>query len=176
MNRIVFVLCILGLGPSLPGQQTGPVISDFGAVYEVKTPDFPTDPDHAYRVIFDITRGETDPATLNQSLNTIARFLNMHAQAGVPLENLHAVAVIHSTATHSILSDQAYRKRYNTDNPNLPLFTALKKAGVQLFVCGQSLHARDVAREEVSDYISVALSAMTVLIQKQNEGFGLIGW
>ncbi len=73
---------------SLEAQQTahpGPVIFSAGAVYDVQ-PDVPTPPDHTYRVAFEVAAPATSPEALHQGLNTVARFINMHARSGVPRE------------------------------------------------------------------------------------------
>ena len=50
----------------------------------------------------------------------------------------------------------------------------LKKAGVEVFVCGQSLHDLGFKAEEVAKDVPVAYSAMLVLLNKQTEGYAYI--
>jgi len=134
MRYLISLLCLMmGINASLFAQtndrQTGPIIQDFGPVFSVENPDFITDTTKVYKVIFDIHGTPEDPTKVNPMLNTLARFLNMHAQAGVPLKNLHVAGVFHNKATHDILADVGYRAKYGTDNPNLPLLEALDNAG-----------------------------------------------
>ena len=59
-------------------------------------------------------------------------------------------------------------------NPNLPLIRDLKKAGVEVFVCGQSLHDLGFKAEEVAEEVPVADAAMLVLVNKQTVGYAYI--
>lgn len=162
--------------PSLHAQeaQDGPVIKGFGAVYTIDQADYPADPDRVYRVVFDVASGPTDAAELNKAMNTLARFLNMHAQSGVPTKNLQVVAVMHGGSARHSLTDAAYRQRYGVDNPHTALIRQLTEAGVDLYLCGQSMHARGFKRDEVNEHIDLSLSAMTILIDKQAEGYSMI--
>lgn len=155
-------------------RQTGPVIEDFGPTFKVDNPDFVTDVDKVYQVIFDIHDTPEDPTKVNPMLNTLARFLNMHAQAGVPLANLKVAGVFHNKATHDVLDNEGYQIKYGTINPNLPLLAALEKAGANIYICGQSIGARGVNRENIAPSIKVALSAMTVILSYQADGYQLI--
>ena len=93
------------LGPS----RTGPVIADFGPVYTVQDPDFLTDTELTYRIVFEVKDGSEDPSTLNRRIESLARFLNMHAQAGVPRENMKLALVLHGTAGKDALDHTGYR-------------------------------------------------------------------
>ena len=112
------------LGPS----RTGPAIEGFGPVYTVEDPDFVTDTEATYRIVFEVKDGSEDPSTLNRRIETLARFLNMHAQAGVPRENMKLALVLHGTAGKDALDHPGYRARFGVDNPNAPLLEALSAA------------------------------------------------
>jgi intracellular sulfur oxidation DsrE/DsrF family protein len=155
-------------------RQGGPVIEGYGEVFTVPNPEFKTDSDKVYKVVFDIYNTPEDPTLVNPQLNTLARFLNMHAQAGVPLENLKVAAVFHNKASHDVLNNKGYKERYGTDNPNEPLLKALGEAGADIYICGQSVYARGVDREQLAAPVQVALSAMTVILSLQAEGYTLI--
>lgn len=154
----------------------GPIIHQYGAVHRVENPDLPIDATQIYKAVFDISSTPDDPAQLNPQLNTLARFLNMHAQAGIPAENLKVACAIHNVASKDALSHEAYRQRYGIDNPNLPLLEALEKAGARIYICGQSIHSRKIDRSELATPVKLGLSAMTVLISMQNEGYRLISF
>lgn len=154
----------------------GPIIQEYGEVFAVPKPDFAADPNFVYKVVFDIDIGEDDPAQLNKRINTLARFLNMHAQAGVPPENLHVACVFHGTAARDVLNSEAYLERYGVDNPNEPLLEALAKAGAKMYLCGQSAFARNIPLDKKTDAVGLALSAMTVLIKLQGEGYRMISF
>jgi len=75
----------------------------------------------------------------------------MHAQAGVPVENLHVACVFHGTAAKDVLTNEVYRERYGVDNPNEPLLEALAEAGAQMYLCGQSAFARNKEDQKEQD-------------------------
>ena len=56
---------------------------------------------------------------------------------------------------------RAYAALFGTNNPNLPLFAALKEAGVRITVCGQSLTGRDLPTTDVAPDVEVATSMLT---------------
>ena len=98
----------------------------------------------------------------------------MHAGAGVPIEQLHIAGVVHNKATHDVLDNVGYREKYGVDNPNLPLLVALEEAGVAVYICGQSISARGVDRTEIHKSVGVGLSAMTIILSLQSDGYQLI--
>jgi intracellular sulfur oxidation DsrE/DsrF family protein len=161
-------------GQALSPRTTGPVIKDYGGVFDVPGIDFPTDQDREYRAVFDVSIGAPEVDQVNPRIDTLARFLNMHARAGVPLANMRLALVLHGTAGKDALGQAAYRERYGVDNPNLPLIEALRRAGVRIVLCGQTAHSRGLPVADLADPVEVALSAMTALITFQDEGYRLI--
>lgn len=178
IQRIFFLGLLLTLSNKVWSQGAervmGPVIKDFGPVFSVENPDFKTDTTKVFKVVFDVYNSPEDPTKVNPMLNTLARFLNMHAGAGVPVEQLHIAGVVHNKATHDVLDNEGYKAKYGVDNPNLPLLTALEDAGVGVFICGQSISARGVDRTEIHESVGVGLSAMTIILSLQSDGYQLI--
>ncbi len=154
--------------------QSGPIIEKYGAVYDIEDADFTADPNRWYRVVFDVAESPGGPAEVNALINTVARFLNMHARAGVPRERMQVAFVLHGGGAKDALNDEAYRRRFQTHNPNRELLEALQAAGVDIYLCGQSAHFRGFSREELAAPVKVALSAMTVLVTLQTDGYQLI--
>ena len=115
-------------------------------------------------------------AAINPLLNAVARFLNMHGQTGLELEQMDVVVVLHGAGVKNVLNDKAYQKKFNTDNPNAELLRALNQAGVQLYVCGQSLNSRGYDRDDLAEPVKLSLSAMTALVHFQEEGYRLINF
>lgn len=157
-----------------PERKKGPIIEEFGSVFTVENSDFKTDPNKIYKVIFDVHDTPEDRTKINPMLNTLARFLNMHAQAGVPFKNLKVACVVHNKATHDVLNNEGYQEKFGIDNPNVPLFVALEKAGAEVFICGQSISARGVDRTKLAESVKVGLSAITVILSLQSDGYQLI--
>jgi intracellular sulfur oxidation DsrE/DsrF family protein len=126
------------------------------------------------KVVFDIT-ADAKPGDVNKGLEKTARLLNLYAGAGLPERDLKVTVVLHGEATKSVLNDKAYAGRFDAkENPNLPLIRELRKAGVEVFVCGQALNSKKYQADEVAPEAIVAVSAMTVLINKHAEGYVLI--
>ncbi len=161
---------------ALSTPRSGPVIGGFGAVYAVPDVDYPTPADHVYRVVFDVSGSPETPDQLNASINTLARFLNMHAQAGVLPENLLLALVLHGGAGKDALHHDAYRKRFGTENPNLALLVALQQAGVRIYLCGQTASHRGYPKKDLAAPVQLALSAMTALVTLQAEGYELVAF
>ncbi len=155
-------------------KESGPIITGYGEVWSIENPDFKTYPSKEYKAVFDIMNSPETPDQLNKSIETAARFLNMHAQSGVPLSNLKVALVVHNMATKDLLKNSEYRSRYDTDNPNEELIKKLLDAGVTVVLCGQSSISRNVPVSDTIDGVELALSAMTALIQLQDDGYQLI--
>lgn len=152
----------------------GPVIEDFGPTFAIHDRDVALQDEFVYRAVFDASRYSGEPDGLNSTLVSVARFLNMHGRNGVPAENMQLAVVLHGAALKTALSDESYRLRYDTANPNLDLLARLHAAGVRIYVCGQSMGFRDVAKRELLPHAKVALSAMTMLTVLQSEGYSLL--
>ncbi|WP_456267797.1 DsrE family protein [Kushneria sp. AK178] len=148
-----------------------PAIENFGGIAERHdTVDVP-DPDKHYRVIFDVVSGSDDPRTINPGLMRVARAVNIFADAGVPLENLDFIAIIHGNATRSVVNSALYEKWFGFDNPNVALVSALTEAGVHVRVCGQVLDHWKIADDEVNEEIDITPSALSTLAIYGNEGY-----
>lgn len=181
MHQQTILLILLLIGPfclsfaqSHSKRINGPVIEEFGQTYLIDQPDYPVDTQMIYKVVFDIHSAPTDPALINSSINTLARFLNMHVAAGVPRENLHIAGVVHNRASTSVLENPFYQQKYGVGNPNIPLIEALSEAGVSIYMCGQSVHARGLERDQLLEPVQLGLSAMTIILSLQQQGYQLI--
>jgi intracellular sulfur oxidation DsrE/DsrF family protein len=155
---------------------TGPVIKGYGPTLEVPDSALDLADDQNYRVVFDVARSPDDPAALNRSIETVARFLNMHARAGVSPDRLNVALVLHGGAGKDALSDQAYAKRHGQPNPNTQLMQKLGEAGVQVYLCGQTAGFREYLAEELAEPVKMSLSAMTALVELQSRGYSLIAF
>lgn len=164
------------LGQAAPVPSPGPVIQDFGPVYDVPDPDFTAPRDEVLRVVFDVAAASPESDRVNPRLETLARYLNMHAGAGVPRENMKLALVVHGGASWEVVGNEAYRAEHGVDNPNLPLLESLADFGVDILICGQSQHSRGIAREELAPPVQQALSAMTALVEFQGRGYRLIAF
>ena len=170
---LIFLSC-LPLTVLAQQKEAGPIIEDYGKVWEVKDPDFRTDPNREYKAVFDVMQSPSTHEGVNPSIETVARYLNMHAKSGVPKENIKAALIIHNKASKDIMTNTAYQNTYGADNPNFELIEQLMEAGVQIVFCGQSSLSREIPMADVIPGVQLSLSAMTALIQFQDEGYRLI--
>jgi intracellular sulfur oxidation DsrE/DsrF family protein len=174
-NRIlaVFVTMLVATPLFAQGPTTGPVIDGYGNSFFVEDRDVPLIPDHIYRVVYEITAYDGAPDSVNFQLDRVARFLNMHGKNGVKTEAMQLAVVVHGAALINMLNDDSYQERFETKNPNLELLQKLSAAGVQLYVCGQSMGGRGFAKSELASGVQLALSAMTMVHQLQDQGYTL---
>lgn len=152
------------------------VVKDFGKVFTVENPDLLLKKDKVYKVIFDVYTDSKKNSKINSSIVTVARFLNMHKRQGVSKKNMKIALVLHGKATKNALSDAAYQNKYRKKNPNSKLLNALKKANVDIFVCGQSFASRGFSRKDLSKDVLLSLSALTALVEYQSNGYNIINF
>ncbi len=157
-------------------QNQGKIITDYGKTYTVANPDFKTDTQNAMKVVFDVGRTFKDSTKVNPLMNTAARYLNMHVDAGASFEKLKVALVIHGSAANDILNNGKYRNKFGVDNPNSGLISDLSEKGVQIILCGQTAAYRNISKEDALPQVQFALSAMTALVQLQNENYRLINF
>ena len=152
----------------------GKIIKDFGETFNIEKPDIKTNVDADLKVIFDVSQSSDDKSVRNKYIETAARFLNMHANAGMTNDQLFVAMTIHGGAWQDILNDEAYKELYGIPNPNSEMIKALNEAGVDIILCGQTKSYRKVKDDDVIPEVKLSLSAMTSLIQYQNKGYRFI--
>lgn len=154
---------------ALAGPETftdGPVIEGYGKVAPGDAlPQL--DPDLHFKIAFDLVEASGD--TVSRRINSAARFLNMHARAGVKPENIELVFVVHGKAT----LDMTKAGADGSGNPNAELIGILLEHGVRFIVCGQSAVAQDVSQEDMLPGIEIEVSAMTAHALLQQDGYTL---
>jgi intracellular sulfur oxidation DsrE/DsrF family protein len=138
-----------------------PAITGHGGVHPGETLPFRPVPSQEYRIIVDVVSTSEDPAKIANSLERLARLVNLLAYAGVPPANTHVVAVLDERAGLLALTNTVYRSRFKVDNPNLELLHQLKMSGVQLLVCSQAMAEAAYSDDAVTPDVTVSLSALT---------------
>jgi intracellular sulfur oxidation DsrE/DsrF family protein len=160
---------------AIAGDETkhaSPPITGYGTV--VPMPNAAEPPRRGIKIVFDIT-SDGKPEEVNKGLESVARYLNLNAQAGNKASDARLALVLHGPATKAALNDAAYASRTAAaKNPNLELVRELKKHGVEVFVCGQALARHKYAASEVAAEFTTAVSAMTVNANKQQDGYSYI--
>lgn len=155
---------------------TGPYVKNFGKSFYIENPDLNLDKNEIHKVIFDVFTDESKKNQLNPLLVTVARHLNMHGKQGIPLENLKTVLIIHGGATGSVLSEASFQETFDRENPDYALLNELVEAGVEVYVCGQSIHARGKTKQDLNPNVKMAVSAITTLMSYQEKGYSVINF
>ncbi len=179
MKRIFFLVAIfhfIAINAQEVKTVVGPAVKGYGKVFQIQNPELVLKTDKQYKVIFDIFTDASKKKGINPLINTVARFLNMHVQQGVPLQNLKVVVVLHGAATKDALANLSFKDYYGVLNPNQELISQLREANVEMYVCGQSFFAKGFKLEEKSENVKMALSALTVLVEYQSEGYQIINF
>ena len=149
-----------------------PIIPTHGGV--LPRPKAVDQPRAKTKVVFDVT-ADAKPADVNKGLDRAARLLNLYGVAGLKAEDVQITIVLHGEATKSALNDAACKQRFQVEqNPNLPLLRALQQAGVEVLVCGQALNYKGFPDDEVADGIPIAAAALTVVVNRQTDGYSYV--
>jgi len=156
------------------GFWTTPAIEGFGQIHALPKAAYQPDPAKTYKIIFGMTAGSKEPAQINPAIERVARTVNLYASAGVPLSHLKFVAVAYGPATSLALNDEQYKAAYGVPNPNLPVIARLRKAGVDIAVCGQAVAEHKYRYEWVDRSVTLALSAITTITTLENAGYHLM--
>jgi len=156
--------------------------SDFWSYAEpVKHVDASPDPSLDYNVVFDFTEvtmvedtDRIDSSRMNSGLAEIGRIINMHVAAGIPKNKIHFVLAIHAYAIHILLNNEAYRRKFKTDNPNIRIINELSNAGVRFEACGQVMNRLNIQKSMLLPQASVVLTSKTSLTQYPLKGYAFL--
>ncbi|UJP65032.1 DsrE family protein [Mongoliitalea daihaiensis] len=175
-NLIVFFFLSFLLAYPVVAQRQAldPIVKGFGKVYEIPEATELPNSDQKFNIIIDLVSAAENPAQINRMVDNIARMINLHGIGGVQATQLQVKVAVHGGAIYSILNDEFYRKLYGVNNPNLPVYEALKDAGVEFYICGQSLLARDMQSSDMWDGAEMALSMLTTLTKYVPQGYMLM--
>jgi len=175
VRKTIAMLVMLAMAAPLSAQGTGifrmgPVFDDFGPYALVETTDsLPADA--AFMHSFDVAEG-ADGEDRNRGFESAARFVNMHAAAGVPLDNIDLAVVVHGGAVRDLLTDEARAARdFGEVNPSGAMVREMLDAGVRFIVCGQSMAGSNVGPDDLIPGVEIALSAMTAHALLQQQGY-----
>lgn len=171
-NHLLTGLLACGLLAGTPvfavqqGFSTGPLIEDYGPHSPVPGAEA-IPPDSEFRITFD-TAVPAGDGELNRTLVSAARFLNLHAGAGVDPANIHLAVVIHGRAVRDVAAVAD-----GQSDANAALVAALLAQNVRIHVCGQSAVYYDVSADDLLPGVTMSLSAMTAHALLQQDGYTL---
>jgi intracellular sulfur oxidation DsrE/DsrF family protein len=173
--KLYFALFLFFVFAQTFGQERQfPMVTAYGGIFAIENAAEIPDPSMEYKIVVEVATGSEKPEELNFALNNVARLMNLHAQAGIPKKNIEVVVAVHGEAAYAVMSNEAYRKKYNADNPNLGLLKELKRSGAELYICGQSLFARKIDRATLAPEMNVALSMLTTVTTYQLKGYAFL--
>jgi intracellular sulfur oxidation DsrE/DsrF family protein len=148
-----------------------PVIAKFGGVHPRPDVDMQPDPNADYKIFVDVVSIGKDPSRPIQSLDRLARLVNLMGYAKVPADHVHIVALLDEKAGMAALTDAAYARimtkfdrkhaKKGMKNPNLPILHALKQAGVKLMVCSQAMAGLGLKDSDIDPSVTITLSGLT---------------
>ncbi|MFN4000443.1 DsrE family protein [Algoriphagus sp.] len=160
--------------PSFAQTPHFPIVKGYGGIYEIADATERPDPTLEYKILVDLTSPAEDNKQISRWVDNVARMINLHGLAGVPKEKIKVKVVIHGGAIFTLLNDENYQKRFEVENPNLKVFEALKEAGADIYVCGQSLIARNLKTSDLWPGVTIAHSALTTITTYVPQGYVLL--
>lgn len=161
-----------GRQPAQQGGKAFPKVKQHGGVFNM--PNAAQQPRPGSKIAVDVTQS-SEPDQLNPAIEKVARFVNLYAGAGKEAADVEIALVFHGGATLAVLNDDAYNDTFQTtENPNLALLRDLHHAGVQMYVCGQSLQGKGKSAEDVVVFVDTAVSALTTNVNLQSDGYTYI--
>jgi intracellular sulfur oxidation DsrE/DsrF family protein len=149
-----------------------PLIEGYGSV--VSLPEAGERPRIGGRVVFDTTSA-APAGKVNRGLESAARLVNLYAQEGLAAGRPQIAVLLHFNATPAALIDTAHERAGGGSNPNRELVEKLLAAGVEVWVCGQSIIRGGHSPADVLPGIRVASSAMVFNINRQQDGWASLG-
>src|SRR5438046_10385864 len=133
------VLAPVPFGPASAGSDKPLLVPGYEVARDLPGARELPDPKTDYKVVFADGQDAKNPGDVNPMLPTIATYVNTLGKFGVPAEHRHLVIMFHQRTPDIdiVMTNEAYKERYNRDNPNIAIIHALKQAGVDIRVCGQ---------------------------------------
>lgn len=150
-----------------------PAIQGYGGVIEVPFETIKPDPNESYKFVIEISNRIDDKKEVAGILDYASRMYNLHIYAGVPKENIDLAIVIFSGATPISLSNEEYQKRFEVTNPNAEVLEEMKRNGIRLIVCGQSMMKQGLVPEMIFPGVEMAVSRFTATSDLMKKGYQL---
>ncbi len=149
--------------------------SKWSGIIPVDQPTEVPDPNKEYKLLFEVIYRNKDSISqeINQSLDEVARILNLHVASGIPAKNLLPVILVHGPGLEAVATNEVYRRKHKIDNPNLQIYHDLLGAHAKFIACGQDMAFFDYKKEDLLPEVKISLTAQTVLSNYQEQGYVL---
>lgn len=172
MKKIFLLIAFCGLLFFVNGQsKLYPVIKDYGAMFDVPFAKDKPDPYKEYKIIIEAAATIEKPEKIYEPLEHISRMYNLHVYSGVPQKNLQVELVVFGPSVAVVLNNDAYRKKFGVDNPNLKIIEEMTKAGIKIYACGQSVVLTNIDPATVNPMVDVVVSRFTTVSDRQMKGY-----
>lgn len=128
-----------------------------------------------FKVSFDVAK-MAKAGEINRSIESVARFINMHTAHGVAVKDINLAVVIHGSAVKDFTNQSFFPTGLNdaettVSNKNADLIDVLQQNGVKFYVCGQSATYHGIKTEDLLPGVNMSLSAMTAHALLQQQGY-----
>ena len=174
MKKIFYTVALLLVTITSVAQKEGIILEKYGKVYASEKPSLNFENDKEYKVIFDVFKDQSKEDEINPELKTIVAYLETSSKQGVTKENMKIAVIFHGEATKNVLTNSAYNKLFEIDNPNIELIKKLKNAGVELYVDRKSYFGNVYELKDKSPEIKMSYSALVTLTEFKSEGYQII--
>jgi len=159
----------------IENQEVYPLLKggNFSGIVPVANPTEIPDPNIDYKILFELTANNPDSTIkeINESLDEVARVINLHIASGIPQKKIFPVIVVHAGALNALKSNEAFNKKYKINNPNIKLIHDLEKIGAKFIACGQAMAFLGISRDELLPEVKISLTAQTVISSYQLKGY-----
>jgi len=180
LGAVVTILAIAGAvsfaAPEEKSEWTYPVVQGYSPAWPLPQAAVQPEKGKVYRAVFEVSKPGEQPTDPAPGLLHAARTYNVFAADGVPAKDMKIAIVMHGPAGFAAMDNATYRAKYNVDNPNIKLLSELKKAGAEIYLCGQTLHGQKFQESAMLPEVRLATSAMIVLVSYQNNGYALLAF
>src|SRR5258708_366857 len=98
-----------------------PAVTGFGKMHPLPKAAYQPQKTATYKIVFDVTKAGDKPGQVSPSLDQVARAVNLYASAGIPLDHLKFVAVLHGAATPAAPHVAHHRQHIGGAKPNIAI-------------------------------------------------------
>ena len=172
-TAILLTLATVSFVPAADAQGAGAAIATQAGSPIARDVTFPAPKDVVFRIAYAVNTGPDKADALVEGFRSAANFIYVADSNAVPRSNLRLAVVVWGSATHSLLTNAAYRSAKGADNASEVLLRALNDAGVQIIVCGEALINRKIDRRDLLPFVKIAPTASMALATLHAQGYAI---